>query len=167
MFLAICFPKKTWKQKNSIFLAIKTTVHFQHVSSQSQLQKNITASLSIFCRRFSRDQPSKKYNLKKQLTFFQFFGHRFSRDQPSKKYNLKKIKLIFFQFFCRRFSRDQPSKKYSFKKKLTFFFVFFCRRFSRDQPSKKYKFKKNRIYIFSVFFAVDFPATSLPKKYKF
>ena len=38
------------------------------------------------------------------------------------------------------------------------FFQFFSRRFPRDQPSKKYKFQKNKSYIFSFFFAANFPA---------
>ena len=61
MFLAICFSKKTWKQKKSIFLAIKTTVHFQHVSSQSQLQKSITATqvFPFFAADFPATSPPK------------------------------------------------------------------------------------------------------------
>ena len=61
MFLAICFSKKTWKQKKSIFLAIKTTVHFQHVSSQSQLQTSITATqvFPFFAADFPATSPPK------------------------------------------------------------------------------------------------------------
>ena len=61
------FLKETWKQKKSIFLAIKTTVHFQHVSSQSQLQKSITATqvFPFFAADFPATSPSKKYKFYK------------------------------------------------------------------------------------------------------
>ena len=70
--------------------------------------------VQFFCRRFSRDQPSKKINI-----FVQFF-----RSQPSPP-NRKKNKHTFCSFFCHRFARGQPSKKYKFEKN-TYIYIYIC-----------------------------------------
>ena len=109
------------------------------------------SSLSICCRRFSRDTPSKNLSLKKKKNYILvrvFFAAGFPAASPSKKYMFKKKTYIFFSFFCRRFSSYQPSKNLSFKniKLIYVFFHSFCRHFSRDRPSKKYKFKKKFLW---------------------
>ena len=95
------------------------------------LHIHIYIFVHFFCRRFSRDQPSKKINI-----FVRFF-----RSQPSPPNRKNKQTYILF-IFCHRFARGQPSKKYKFEKK-TYIYIFvsvFFRCFSRHQPSKKYKF---------------------------
>ena len=82
-------------------------------------KKNIYIYISIFvqffCRRFSRDQPSKKINICIYIySFFFFFLFSFFSPifpQPALPSHPKKT-YILFHFFCRRFARGQPSKKY-------------------------------------------------------
>ena len=72
--------------------------------------------------------------------FVQFFCRRFSRDQPSKKINICIYIYSFFCFFVQFFFADFSAASPPFppQKKHTFC-SFFCRRFARGQPSKKYK----------------------------
>ena len=115
--------------------------------------------VQFFCRRFSRDQPSKKINI-----FVRFF-----RSQPSPPNRKKKTNIHFVHFFVTDLPAASPPKNISLKNiQHIYLFQFFFRWFSRHQLSKKYKFKKNKthLYFFS-FFAADFPATSLPKNISF
>ena len=121
--------------------------------------------LQFFCRRFSGDQPSKKYMFLKIYVFFQFFlppifqrpglhvlckyfffhffRRRFSRDEPFKKISFKKIKHIFFSFLSPIFHRPALQKIYVLKNSTYIIVDFLCRGFSIDQPFKKTILKKN------------------------
>ena len=111
--------------------------------------------VQFFCRRFSRDQPSKKINI-----FVRFF-----RSQPSPPNRKNKQTYILF-IFCHRFARGQPSKKYKFEKiqHIYIYFRFFAANFPATSPQKNISFKKIKlIYMCFTFFSADFPATSPPK----
>jgi len=81
-------------------LAIKTTVHFQHVSSQSQLQNSITAT-----------------------QVFPFFAANFPQPALQKIYIFKTYNLHFFSFFAADFPATSPPKNISFFFKKTYIFI--------------------------------------------
>ena len=168
MFLAICFSKKTWKQKKSIFLAIKTTVHFQHVSSQSQLQTSITATqvFPFFAADFPATSPPKNISFTNRTYIFShFFAADFPATSSPKNISLKKIKHIFFSvFFAADFPATSPPKNISFKKiKLIFFSVFFAADFPATSPPKNISFKKIKLIFFQFFLPPIFPRPALKK----
>ena len=159
VFLPICFPKRHENRRGLYFWQWQENKTFLTCLFPGPAPKkhHNNSSLSICCRRFSRDTPSKNISLKKKnyILVRVFFCRRFSRGQPFKNLSFKNIKLIcfFFILFAATFPATSPPKNISCKKKCgaectatsppknitnkTYIFSVFCHRFSRDQPSKK------------------------------
>ena len=143
--------------------------NFPWPALQKKLYIYISIFVQFFCRRFSRDQPSKKINIciYIYIVFFVFLFSFFSPifPQPALPSHPKK-NIHFVHFFVADLPAASPPKNISLKKIKHIFFQFCNRWFSRHQPSIKYNLKKDNHIHFVHFFAADFPATSPPKKIK-
>ena len=114
-------PTNVWKMK-AILLAGFFACLFLVRSPQNKPKQ------LYYVAQFPMTSPSKKNYIYIYISIFvQFFCRRFSRDQPSKKINICIYIYIVFLFFCsvffRRFFRSQPSLPTPKKTYILFIFL--------------------------------------------